>query len=62
MKVNERIYTPRFCTVTVEKIFENRKEARQEGYTEPTYYEENGFTILGKSIGFNRMVFAGVKE
>ena len=62
MKVNERIYTPRFCTVTVEKIFESRKEARQEGYTEPTYYNENGFTILGKSIGLNRMVFAGVKE
>lgn len=62
MKVNERIYTPRFCTVTVEKIFESRKEAQQEGYTEPTYYNENGFTIFGKSIGFNRMVFAGVKE
>lgn len=62
MKVNERIYTPRFCTVTVEKIFESRKEARQEGYTEPTYYHENGFTICGKSIGFNRMIFAGVKE
>lgn len=62
MKVNERIYTPRFCTVMVEKIFENRKEARQEGYTEPTYYKENGFTILGKSTGMNTMVFAGVKE
>lgn len=62
MKVNERIYTPRFCTVTVEKIFESKKEARREGYIEPTHYSENGFTILGKSIGFNRMVFAGVKE
>ena len=62
MKVNERIYTPRFCMVTVEKIFESRKEARQEGYIEPTHYHENGFTILGKSIGFNKMIFAGVKE
>lgn len=62
MKTNERIYTPRFATVTVEKIFESKKEARQEGYTEPTYYNENGYTILGKSTGWNEMVFAGVKE
>ena len=51
MKVNERIYTPCFCTVTVEKIFESRKEARQEGYTEPTYYNEPMAEEVTESIG-----------
>lgn len=62
MKTKERIYTPRFATVTVVKVFESKDKARQEGFSEPTYYHKNGFTVLGKSTGMNNMVFAGVKE
>lgn len=62
MKQNEMIYTPRFCAVKIEKVFESRTEAVAEGYKEPTHYHKDGYTILGKSTGANYMKFAGVKE
>ncbi|MDO4945362.1 MAG: hypothetical protein Q4E74_09215 [Ruminococcus sp.] len=62
MKINDWIYTPRFCGVRIERIFENREQAWKEGYKEPTHYHKDGYTILGKNIGVNRMTFAGVKE
>lgn len=62
MKVDERIYTPRFCTVIIEEVFESKEEARKAGYVEPTYYHKDGYTILGKSLDMYHMLFAGVKE
>lgn len=62
MKVNDYIYTPRFCNVKIHSVFENKDMAYQNGFTEPTHYHEFGFTVLGKIIGENRMIFAGVKE
>ena len=63
MKIGERIYTPRFCTVTIKGIYNNKENARADGFTEPTHYHsEDGYTILGKSVGVNQMIFAGVKE
>ena len=61
MKVGDRIYTTRFCTVRIKEVFETEEEARENGYKEPTYYKGN-FDVLGKSIGINRMVFAAVKK
>lgn len=62
MKVNEMVMTPRFCTVRIKEIFNDRQSATEAGYTEPTHYYKNGWTILGKSTGLNRMCFAGVKD
>lgn len=62
MKAGEKIYTPRFCTVNIEKVFESKTNAYEEGYTEPTHYHSNGYTILGKSLDMYHMEFAGVKE
>lgn len=62
MKIGERIYTPRFCTVVIEKVFDNKEEAYADGYKEPTHYHKDGYTVLGKSIDMYHMVFAGVKE
>ena len=39
MKIGDRVRTPRFCTVTIKEIFENRKQATAAGYTEPTHYD-----------------------
>ena len=61
MKVGDRIYTPRFCTVQIKEVFETEEEAIKNGYKEPTYYKGN-FDVLGKSIGIKRMVFAAVKK
>ena len=58
IKVNDKIKTPRFLTVRISEIFETVEEARQNGYYEPTYYLDDSITVLGKSIGVNRMVFA----
>ena len=62
MKVNELIYTPRFEKVIIRVIFESTKEAYNKGYTEPTHYHKDGYTILGKHTGLNLMIFAAVKE
>lgn len=62
MTVGDRAMTPRFCTVKIEAVFTSTKEARKNGYTEPTHYHKDGYTILGKSTSINHMVFAAVKE
>jgi hypothetical protein len=62
MKTGDRVYTPRFCTVTIEKVFESAEEARREDYTEPTHYYENGYTVLGWCYEMNHMKFAAVYE
>lgn len=59
MKVNDYVCTPRFCTVKIEKMFTSENEARKEGYTEPTHYENAGYGILGKSLDMYHMKFAG---
>lgn len=61
MKIGDTIYTPRFCTVRIEEVFETKDEAKTNGYTEPTYYKGD-YDVLGKSIGVNRMAFAAVKK
>jgi len=61
MKAGDYIYTPRFCTCKIEKVFDNKREAYAEGYTEPTHYEGE-YDILGKHTGINRMIFSAVKK
>lgn len=58
IKKGDYVRTPRFCTVQIETVFQNEEAAREQGYTEPTHYDDGAFGILGKSIGENRMVFA----
>lgn len=62
MKVNETVMTPRFCTVRIKEIFNSRQVATEAGYTEPTFYRENGWIVLGKSVEVNRMIFVAVKN
>lgn len=62
MTVGERVMTPRFCTVKIDSVFNSVKEARENGFTEPTHYHKDGYTILGKSTSVNHMVFAAAKE
>ena len=62
MKKGDRVMTPRFCTVQIDSVFNSVKEARENGYTEPTHYHKDGYTILGKSTTVNHMVFAVAKE
>lgn len=62
MKTGDRVNTPRFCTVTIKAVFENRKAAAAAGYTEPTHYHENGYSIAGRSLDMYHMEFAAYKE
>lgn len=63
MKKGDSIRTPRFLTVTIKEVYENREDAARDGFTEPTHYtEDSQYDILGKSIGMNRMVFAAVRK
>ena len=59
MKVGDFIKTPRFRTVEIKGILTS-EQAKKQGFTEPTHYEDLRYKILGKSISHNRMVFAAV--
>lgn len=62
MKIGQCIYTPRFCTVKIKKIFDNVFEAYKGGFKEPTYYDDpEGYEVLGRSIDLYHMEFAAVK-
>ena len=61
MKAGDKVYTPRFCTVQIEKVYDSRREAYKNGYTEPTYYENENYGVMGKSIDLYHMEFAGYK-
>lgn len=58
MKIGDRVYTPRFCTVTIAAIFATNAAAREAGFIEPTYYDDD--CVFGRHIGTNRMDFAAV--
>jgi hypothetical protein len=62
MKKGDLVNTPRFCKVKIEKVFRSNERANKEGYTEPTHYRDSEYMIRGKSIGNNRMIFAGIKR
>lgn len=38
IETGDAIYTPRFCSVTIDEVFENCTAAKSAGYTEPTHY------------------------
>lgn len=63
MEKGMRVYTPRFCTVTISEVFENRKEASRAGYNEPTYYDKApGYEVVGKALDMYHMEFAAYKK
>ena len=61
VKVGDYIRTPRFLNVRIEEVFPNERACREAGYTEPTHYKGD-VVVLGKSIGWNRMVFAAAER
>lgn len=62
IKVGTLIWTPRFCTVKISAVFDDEREARVCGYTEPTYYEGSDCIVLGKSIDMYHMKFAAIPK
>ena len=67
MKKDDVVYTPRFCTVKIREVFDNAQAAREAGYTEPTHYHKDGWTVCGKSVGhpspgWCEMHFAAIRE
>ena len=62
MQKGDRIRTPRFLTVRIEEVFENRDEAIEAGYTEPTHYRSTDYEVVGKNIGGYDMIFAAYKK
>jgi hypothetical protein len=59
-KINkgDRVETPRFCTVRIQKVFRSESNARKQKFIEPTHYENDRYGILGKHVGPNLMIFA----
>lgn len=62
MKKGDRVHTPRFLTVTIDRVL-TREEAYQQGFTEPAHYwDDPDYDILGKHTSVNHMIFAAVKS
>lgn len=62
IEIGTKVYTERFCTVTIDTMFSDPKEAAECGYTEPTYTSVDGWDIKGKSLDCYHMIFAAVKK
>lgn len=70
IKAGDKVRTPRFLSVNIEKVFKKPNDsskiqyavAREEGYTEPTHYDDGRYDIFGKHTGFNTMVFAAIEK
>ena len=62
MNVDDKIYTPRFCTVTIKDVFGSISEARKAGFTESAHYNDSEYEVMGRSIDLHHMEFAGVKK
>ena len=72
MKVGDSIYTPRFCTVKIAAVYEDRAQAYTDGFNEPSHYKDTDYDILGKPTGYFSpesglcgvcsMIFAAVKK
>jgi len=61
MKKGDWVDTPRFLKVKIQKVFRSEGNARKNGYTEPTHYNNWEYAVLGKHTGINMMVFAAAK-
>lgn len=61
MKKGDYIFTPRFCTVQISKVFRSRENAIKAGFKEPTYYDGD-FVVLGKSMNRYEMEFAAYRK
>ena len=62
MKVGDRVNTPRFCTVQIKEIFDDVFAAREHGYTEPTYFTDKDYVVVGKSLDMYHMEFAAYRK
>lgn len=61
MKKGDYVYTPRFCTVKIEKVFKSRENAVKAGFVEPTHYRGD-YAVVGKSLNQYEMIFAAYKR
>ena len=61
MKKGDWVFTPRFCTVKIEAVFDSAAAAAAAGYTEPTHYQGE-YGIAGKSIDLYHMTFAAYRK
>ncbi|BAL84665.1 hypothetical protein SELR_pSRC400140 (plasmid) [Selenomonas ruminantium subsp. lactilytica TAM6421] len=61
MNIGDKVFTPRFCTVKIEKVFDNYHDANNDGYNVPTYYNGECY-VFGKTVDLHHMVFAAVEK
>lgn len=62
MKKGDLVNTPRFLKVRICEVYQDMSRAFDEGFREPTHYNDPGYAILGKHTGTNQMIFAAVKK
>jgi len=62
MQVGDWVTTPRFLSVRIKEVFDNKSLAYENGYKEPTHYRDENWEIVGKTIGLNRMIFAAYRK
>ena len=58
LEKGDYVQTPRFLRVKLQEVFPSENELREAGYTEPTHFMNDRYTVCGRSTGYNHMVFA----
>ncbi len=63
MQKGDKVYTPRFCSVTIQDVL-SREEARKQGFIEPTHYNDPSgeYDVYGHVYKPNHMRFAAVRK
>ena len=62
LKKGDSLYSPRFCTIWLDEVFDSVEELRAAGFNEPTYFNNKRWEIRGKSIDMYHMLFAAAPK
>ena len=62
MKPGDWIYTTRFGNIQIGDVYANYHECYRRGYNVPTYYRDDVWGVIGKTIATNTIIFAAYRK
>ena len=62
LKEGDDLYSPRFCWITIKKVYDTVADLFAAGYSEPTHIWNDRWDIRGKSLDMNHMDFAAAPK
>ena len=62
LQKGDHLYSPRFCDIAMEEIYDTTEELSQAGYNECTYIKSDSWDVRGKSLDQYHMLFAAAPK